>query len=200
MVIIDKKIIGLYIDKKFSVQQIADLLNISSSKIRYILDQNKIERRNRSEAIRYLNITKLNKPEFKLINNLSNSQERLKLAGAMIYWGEGTKSGNSVVLSNSSPEMIAVFLKFLREVCGISEERLRVVLHYYQNQDEGKLIGYWSQIMKIPQRQFCKSFLHNIAGGSYKTKSQYGTISLRYSDKKLLGVINSWIKEYSEKF
>jgi len=193
---IKRQVINLYLKRKLSVQQIADFLNISSSKVRYILDKNKIKRRDISDAIHCINITKFNKGEFKIKCNLSNRQQKLKLAGVMIYWGEGTKSGNSVTLSNSDPDMIKIFLKFLRGVCGISNKRLRVVLHYYQYQKEDELIKYWAKATKIPVVQFCKSFLHNKVGGSYKRVSKFGTISLRYADTQLLKIINSWIKEY----
>lgn len=117
----------------------------------------------------------------------------------MIYWGEGTKSGNSVVLSNSDPKIIRLFLKFLRVICGVAEKRLRIVIHKYPDHDENKLREFWSNITKIPNSQFCKSFLHNKPTGNYKRISEYGTISLRYSDKTLLEIINRWISEYNEK-
>lgn len=196
---IQRQIIDSYVKQKLSVQQIADFLNISSSGIRHVLDRNKIRRRSISDAIRYINITKFKKGEFKIKRNLNNHQQRLKLAGVMIYWGEGTKSGNSVVLSNSDPNLVKIFLKFLREICEVSNKRLRVVLHYYQYQKEDKLIKYWAKATKIPVGQFCKSFLHDKTGGSYKRVSKFGTISLRYSDKELLKIINLWIKEYAYK-
>jgi len=199
MPLIEDQIVRLYIKQTFSVQQIADFLNVTPSKVRYALDKRKIRRRNRSEAIRYLNITKFKKGKFKIRQKLSDSQEKLKIAGAMIYWGEGTKSGNSVTVSNSDPEIIKLFLKFLRKICGISEERLRVVIHRYPDQNENELKKYWIAVTKIPSSQFSKSFLHNKPAGSYRRISQFGTISLRYSDKELLNIINSWIKEYSKK-
>lgn len=196
---IEDQIVKLYLENKFSVQQVADFLNSTSSKVRYVLDKRNIKRRNRSDAIRYLNITKFKKEEFEIKNNINNDQEKLKIAGAMIYWGEGTKSGNSVVLSNTNPKMIKLFLKFLREICGISEKRLRVVLHRYPDQNKDVLKKYWMNITKIPSSQFSKSSLHNKPTGSYKRISPFGTVSLRYSDKKLLNIINSWIDEYGAK-
>ena len=191
---IDKNVILLYRDKFFSAQQIAEKLNLSSSKVRHILEKNGIKKRKISEAIRYLNITKFNKGTFKIKENLNVQEEKLLIAGVMLYWGEGTKSGNCVTLSNSNPEMIVLYLKFLRNICGVSENRLRVLLHIYSDHDEEKIKHFWSYITKISVSQFSKTFIHKKKSGSYKKNSEYGTISLRYSDKQLLEIINGWIK------
>jgi len=195
---LEKNIVKLYRDKFFSVQQIVEKLKISPSKVRHILDKNKIIKRKIGEAIRCLNITKFNKSVFKIKKNFNKDEEKLKIAGVMLYWGEGTKSGGTVTFSNSDPIMIEIFIKFLRKICGIAEDRLRVLLHIYTDQDEKELKRFWSNITDISESQFSKSFIHKKKGGSYKKISQYGTISLRYSDKQLLTIINSWIKDYSK--
>lgn len=195
---IDQDIIVLYKDKFYSVQQIAEKLNFSSSKIKYVLRKNGIKKRKIGEAIRYLNITKFNKGLFKIKENLNEQEEKLRVAGVMLYWGEGTKSGNCVTLSNSNPEMVALFLRFLRIICGVSENRLRVLLHIYPDHNEKEMKNFWSHLTKIPISQFSKTFVHQKKGGTYKKNSKYGTISLRYSDKKLLEIINGWIKEFAD--
>jgi hypothetical protein len=192
---LEKDIIKLYLDSLFSVQQVAEKLKISSSKARYVLKKNKIIKRNIGEAIRCLNVTKFKKGEFKIKENLNSVEEKLKVSGTMLYWGEGTKSGGTVTFSNSDPVMIKLFIKFLRNICGVAESRLRALLHVYSDQDEKKLKYFWSKITNIPESQFSKSFVHTKKGGNYKKNSQYGTMSLRYSDKQLLIIINNWIKE-----
>jgi len=189
-----------YLKDKLSVKQIADLLSITSAKVRRQLDKEHVKRRNRSEAIKYLNLTKFKKEQFVLKNKLNIKDEKLKIAGVMIYWGEGTKQGNTVTLSNSNPKIILLFLKFLRNICGISDKRLRALIHRYPDQNEKNLLDYWSSITGIPKTQFCKSFLHNkVSRGTYKSLAEHGTLSLRYSDKSLLEMINIWIDEYYNK-
>ncbi|MFH1583047.1 MAG: hypothetical protein ABIB72_01870 [Candidatus Falkowbacteria bacterium] len=191
----DKNIIILYKDKFYSVRQVAEKLNLSSSKVKYVLEKNDIKKRKISEAIRYLNITKFNKGTFKIKENLNGQEEKLRIAGIMLYWGEGTKLGNCVTLSNSNPDMVVLYLKFLRNICGVSENRLRILLHIYPEHDEEEIKNFWSRITQIPVSQFSKTFVHKKKGGTYKKNSEHGTISLRYSDKKLLEIINGWIKE-----
>ncbi len=188
----------LYLLKKLSVRQVADALGISPARVNYWLSKINIDRRSRAEAIRYLNFTKFHKGGFKIKQHLNINEEKLRVAGSMLYGGEGTKSGNSVVLSNSDPDIICLFLKFLRKICGVSDSRLRVLLHYYSDQNENELTQYWARVTNIPRSQFSRSFLHKKSAGSYKHRSEYGTISLRYSDKKLLSIINSWISGYKK--
>ncbi|HTW96047.1 MAG TPA: hypothetical protein VMD74_00095 [Candidatus Methylomirabilis sp.] len=194
---IEKDVIKLYKDSFFSVQQITEKLNLPPFKVRSILDKNLIKRRSIGDAIRYLNITKFNKSIFRVKENLNDNEEKLKIAGVMLYWGEGTKAGGTVTFSNSDPKMVRIFLKFLRKICGISESRVRALLHIYPDHNEKKLKYFWSQITGIPESQFSKTFIHRKSGGSYKNTSEYGTISLRYSDKQLLVIINNWIKDLS---
>ncbi|HOX40917.1 MAG TPA: hypothetical protein PK263_01855, partial [bacterium] len=189
---LDKKIARLY-TSGLSVQQVSDCLHLGCSKIRYSLEKQSISRRDHSSASKMLHMTKFGRKGCLIKSQLTEQEERLKLSGIMLYWGEGTKLGNSVVFSNSDPDMIKLFLDFLRQVCMVDETRLRLLLHAYSDQDEAGLRLFWSNITGIPITQFSKTFLHSRKGGTYKKTSDYGTISLRYSDKELLDVINGWI-------
>lgn len=189
----------LYIHSKLSEVQIGSRLTMSNRKVRRILDKHKIKRRSISEAISFLYITKFGKKPFRLRENLTEKDQILKAAGAMLYWGEGAKSNGSVAFSNSDPSMVTLFLHFLRRVCGIQEGRLRITLHYYQDQDLENLIAFWSKLTNVPRSHFYKSFLHMTGKkGTYKSRASYGTVSVQYSDKKLLTVILDWIREYQK--
>jgi len=195
----EKQIIDFYVSKKLSEAQISERLSLSPNHVRRVLDANKVMRRNRSEAISYVYITKFNKKPFTPRENLSEKEQVLKIAGIMLYWGEGSKKGNTVALANSDPLMVSVFMKFLRDVCGIDDHRTRATIHYYDDHKPEELLRYWSRITKISKPQFYKPFLHSGTKGTYKKKSRYGTISVQYSDKKLLQLINGWIQEYQDR-
>jgi len=195
----DKHIVDLYVSGKLSEAQIAKRLSIAPKHVRRALNVRKVTRRTRSEAIRYLYITKFDKKPFELKKGLSKREHALKIAGVMLYWGEGSKKGNTVALANSDPSMVSVFMRFLRDICGIDKDRVRATIHYYGDHDPKELLSYWSRITRIPPAQFYKPFLHANTKGTYKKKSQYGTISVQYSDKKLLRLINDWIQEYQKR-
>lgn len=172
-------------------------MRLNASRVRWVLKKYKIQKRTISEAVRQLYITKFDKKEFLLNTKLTPEQEKLKLAGIMLYWGEGTKKGHNVALANSDPVMVALFVRFLREICGIDENRLHITLHHYLDQNEPSLKKFWSKSLEIPLEQFYRSYAHLNTKGSYKKKSQYGTVSVQYSDVALLKVIIGWISEYS---
>lgn len=197
---IDPKIIRkAYISEFLSEKQIAEKFGTSSRFVRNCLDSLKVQRRSRSEAIRYIHLTKHGKRNFVLKANLSQKEQQLKLAGSMLYWGEGAKHGGTVSFANSDPEMIKVFLKFLRKVCGVSEERLRLTLHYYEDHNPPELMNFWSNVTDIPLKQFHTPYLHTRrVSGTYKRPSLHGTVQIRYNDSKLLEVIKSWISSYAK--
>lgn len=184
----------------YSEVQVSKRLGISASGVRYWLGKNGIERRSISEAITNWHITEFNKRPFKLKTNLSPFDKELRVAGAMLYWGEGNKGGGQVRFTNSDPEMIRVFLAFLRRICGVSEERLRVLVHMYPDHDEKEVLKFWTKITKIPLSQFNKSFVHAGKKGTYKKKSKYGTLALTYSDRQLLALLLRWVNEYRNRF
>jgi len=196
---INKKLISeLYLENRLSMVQIAERLNISPSSVRYCLDKGDIQRRDIGEAINSWYFTKLNKKPFQLKLKLSFNDQKLKIAGIMLYWGEGSKTGNTVKFSNSDPDMTRIFLLFLRNICGIREERLKALIHVYPDLNEKKLKLFWSKVTNIPIKNFYKSHVHKGKKGTYKNKTRYGTLAISYSDKRLLQTILNWISAYKK--
>lgn len=196
----DPVVIRLYTKQKLSETQIAKKYSVSTNQIRRILDAHNVPRRSISEAVRYHHITKFNKRPFKLRQTLTQGERALRTAGTMLYWGEGAKRNGAVALTNSDPLMIMLFLRFLRDICGVNETRLRITLHYYTDLDPEILIPFWSRVTGVPRSQFHKPFLHSNTRGTYGTKSAYGTVCVQYSDSALLKVILGWIVEEQERF
>ncbi len=180
------------------MKQISGKLGLSHSTVNHCLVKNNIKKRLISKAIEYCYITRFNKKPFDLKKHLSNEEKKLKIAGIMIYLGEGVKEGNSVVLTSSDPKVIKIFLQFLRIICGVSEDRLKILLHTYPDHSEKELKNFWSKITDIPKNQFNKTHSHEGKKGTYKKKSLYGTVSLRYNDTRLLKQILFWIDEYAK--
>lgn len=193
-----KAIEKAYVLERLSEKQIAEKYRISSNAVRRSLDSLKVLRRTRSEAGRCAYITRHGKKEFVLRQHLTHQDEHLKIAATMLYWGEGAKNGGVVSFSNSNPEMIRIFMRFMRRICGVDEKRLRVTLHYYEDHDPQKLMQFWSKVTSIPLEQFHTPFLHKRKlTGTYRNPSRYGTVLVRYGDVKLLETIRSWIRSYT---
>jgi len=135
------------------------------------------------------------KPQFQPKESLSVYDNYLKISGLMLYWAEGTFKGNTVDFANSDPDMIKIFLRFLREICGIKEERLRIYLYAYSYQDITKIKRFWHKITGIPLKQFTKPFIRHNDHFSNR-KLTFGLIHVRYNDKKLLFLIKEWLEKY----
>ncbi len=187
------RIKSLYWDKEFNIEEVANKLGVSFWSLYNFMTKNNIVRRSPSE-VNYV-VNKI-KPQFKTKENLSVSQERLKVAGIMLYWAEGTLRGNTVDFANSNPQMIKIFLKFLREICGINDGRLRVYLYAYSYHNLKELKAYWHNVTEVPLSQFTKPYVREGNPNLSNRKLPYGLIHIRYNDKRLLATIKFWIDEY----
>ena len=98
---------------------------------------------------------------FSLKSKLSPEERKLKVIGIILYWGEGYKATKAIGVdfANSDSSMIFIFLKFLREVCGVNEDKLRIYLYCYSNQNIDKIRRYWSRLLKVPIKQFSKPYV-----------------------------------------
>lgn len=187
------KVEELYRGNKYTVREIADKLRVSYWWLYNFMDRYNINRRGHSEASYLSNRLK---PKFREKHILSFADSKLKIAGIMLYWAEGTFIGNTVDFTNSNPDMIRLFLKFLRNVCGVSENRLRVYLYGYSYHDVEELKKYWGKITGIPLSQFTKPYIRKDNPNFSNRKLPHGLTHIRYNDKRLLFLIKNWIEEY----
>lgn len=194
----------LYYQKEMSAFEIGKIINRNESTVYKFMKRNGLPRRKFREA----NEVKFNKKPltFLIRENLSLKEEKLKIAGIMLYWAEGAKIGLTttgsklVDFANSDPKMIKLFLKFLREICEVDAKRLRIYLYCYSNQDIRKLKQYWHKITKIPLAQFTKPYVRQDFDLNKSGKMKYGLVHVRYSDKKLLLQIEKWIDQYLKEY
>jgi len=188
----------LYFQEKASMRQIADRLGISLDAVVYFMRRNNLPRRSLAESNRLKFDRK--KPSFseKPIN--SSEAAELRAIGAMLYWGEGYKSEKSsgIDFANSDPEMVKMFLRFLRSSYFLDEHRLRVLLYCYSDQNTNELKRFWSDLTGIPASQFTKPYIRDDYSKGRKMK--YGLVHIRYSDKKLLFKVKEMIDYYKKKF
>ena len=182
---IDNEIKKLYISG-FSLSEVAQKVKMSSSGVKYILLKNGIRLRNRSDAVRVKHHKRLDSYGCNLPKKVPVTLKKLYTTGLALYWGEGSKTGNTVAIANSDPLLILTFLDFLRKICHVDERRLHILIHYHNDQDEKNLIDFWSKLTKINKKQFYLSTVHSKNKKNSTKGLKFGTISLRYSDSVLL--------------
>ncbi|MEK7652051.1 MAG: hypothetical protein AAB351_02505 [Patescibacteria group bacterium] len=139
------------------------------------------------------------------------SKRELFILGVGLYWAEGykrqiykdgkAKTYHPVSLSNSDPNLVKIFLRFLREVCGASSEKITAHLRIYEHQNEKELLKFWSQVTKIAPSRFSK-FYYGVSKSSQHKRPfnilPYGTIQIRINDTKLYHQIMGWIEGLEE--
>jgi len=124
----------------------------------------------------------------------------LFIAGLMLYWGEGdSKIENSQVrLSNTSPNLIKLFSLFLKNICALPIERIKISLILYPDLNEKSCVSFWSAAAGIPENQFRKS---QIIKGKHPTKKlAYGICMIHLTSRQLKEKIFVWINLFHKQF
>jgi len=119
----------------------------------------------------------------------------IKLIGAMLYWGEGSKSrGVGVNISNSDPKLIKFMIYWLKEICKVPPEKIKARLNIHADQNDNKIKKYWSNITGIPLDSFGKSYIKPEGTGHRKNILHNGVIRIGIGDENLRHRIMTWIK------
>lgn len=140
----------------------------------------------------------------KRINNRTfNLRE---IIGLIIWWTEGTKSyrdkrwKNSwlyhVDVTNTNPDIIRLFLAFLRKDIGIDESRLKLQLQIHEGDNQKLLESYWSNVTHIPKLRFTKTIIRPKGNKIGKSK---GTCKVRYCDKNTYNRLSYLLKTLLKK-
>ncbi|KKR04128.1 MAG: hypothetical protein UT32_C0034G0008 [Parcubacteria group bacterium GW2011_GWC2_39_14] len=138
------------------------------------------------------------------IKNLT--QKELKLVGAALYWAEGYKrliikngkerTYHPVSFANSDPNLIKLFLRFLREICHVSDQQIMAEIRIYQHMNEKNLIEFWQKITNLPRKNFQKTYYGVSKSSQGKrpfNRLPYGTIAIRINSTVLFHKIMGWI-------
>lgn len=186
-----EKLLSLKIlyDSGLSMQEVGVKLGKSVWAISSIMKRRHLIRRPASMTN---NIKFRNSPlSFQPKLHITQAEERLKVAGLMLYWGEGGKKGiNGIDFANSDPQMISLFIKFLRQIYQPTESKFRVYLYSYNSLPAIELINYWSKLTNIPEKQFTKPYIRTKSEQKHD-KMPHGLIHIRYHDKRLLELVLS---------
>ncbi len=100
--------------------------------------------------------------------------EVAKLMLVMLYLGEGAKNKKgSLMLGNSDPAIVRLFLQLLRKCYKIDESKFRCTVQCRADQDINFLEKFWSNVTQIPSRQFYKARIDPRTIGKPTKKSDY---------------------------
>ena len=111
------------------------------------------------------------------------SEREIFLVGVALYWAEGGKKHRRVVLTNSDPNMIRLWIFWLQKCMGVNKDRLTCCvginqIHEYRIE---KVQDYWLKVVGVPINQFLKPSFKKVQNKKiYKNHDRhYGTLTLR---------------------
>lgn len=81
----------------------------------------------------------------------------LHMAGCMLYWAEGAKRNAAAVrLINADPNMIKLFVRFLREELKVKDELINVSVqcHTIDTVERERIKQYWLDLLDLPETNF----------------------------------------------
>ena len=117
----------------------------------------------------------------------------LFIAALSLYWGEGDKVSRGLVrLANTDGLMIKLFVNFLSDICGVSENRIKVSLLIYPDLEETACKLYWANQTGLPQENFTKVI--QIVGRHKTKRLQYGVCTVSTGSTYLKIKMNIWIE------
>lgn len=99
---------------------------------------------------------------------LAGPHRELAIVVAMLYWGEGSKKVCEFI--NSDGKMLQVYLKMIRVVLEVQEERIKPTLRIFTGMYRKEALKYWSDITDIPAGKF----LVRLNDGGTRGKTRYG--------------------------
>ena len=173
-----------------SYSQIKNALKISKSTLScwlkdYPLSKQRIDelRGNNEQRIEKFRETMGRKHENRLkevyetekVNILPLSDREIFIFGLGLYWGEGTKRQmKELSISNTDPDLIKFFIYWLEKSLNVSRQKVRILLHLYEDMNIEKEQKYWSETLDIPLSQFYKPYIKKTSQADIKHKGGFG--------------------------
>jgi transcriptional regulator with XRE-family HTH domain len=133
---------------------------------------------------------------------LARRAEPLHVLGCMLYWGEGGKRPPyRVCFSNTDPEMIRLFVAFLRAYFDISDGDIRIKCHLFADHVERQreIERYWLSVAGLPPGSLRKSVVNVYSRSSKRkrvNKLPNGTCQVILSRVHVVQSILGSIQEY----
>lgn len=205
---VKKQAIGLR-KQGLSLSEISSRLSISKSITSLWLRETKLSRKAKAQLIeKHKEKSKktLSKINLKRNDQLDKLYSKLRAAGSRdvglnmserdlfflgigLYMGEGYKKGNNEIgLTNSDPEIINIFIKFVTKIYKIKQADLilRIAINSIHKNRLEQVEDYWIKKTGIKKDQFTKSHLIDLKNKKtyLNHENYYGTIRVKVRNPK----------------
>ena len=134
---------------------------------------------------------------FKIKKRLTKNDKELLLCGLMLYWAEGSRRNkHTIQMANLDYRLILLFIKFLKIICCLKEEKICLNIQLYKEFNREKTRNYWSRILGVPKR-FISVHIHtDVRIKPNRQWSKYGIARIEIRNIKL----KQWIDETLDKY
>lgn len=132
---------------------------------------------------------------------LAGAREPLHVAGCMLYWGEGWKAKNQVHISNSDPELLRLFVAFLRVYFHVCDEDVLITCNLFADHQarQHEIERFWLEALSLPESSLRKSIVNVYSKDSKKkrlNKLPYGTCRVVVNQTAVVQSIYGSIQDY----
>ncbi len=103
----------------------------------------------------------------------------LWLLGTALYWAEGAKQkphniSQQTRISNSDPSMILLIIRWLRDCCAITADRVSVELYIHESANIVAALQFWSRTLQIPSTRIpVRLKRHRLSSSRRNTGANY---------------------------
>ncbi|HXG77406.1 MAG TPA: hypothetical protein VNJ53_12645 [Gaiellaceae bacterium] len=145
------------------MKEIARLLGVSQSSAslwvrdvrltpgqRRALDERAQEERNRSRRAHFRDERRGYQAHGR---RLAQRGDAVHAAGTTLYWAEGEKGSRNVArLTNSDPELVRFFVRFLRAFYDVRDEQIRITCHLFAGhlERQREIERFWLETLELP--------------------------------------------------
>ena len=132
---------------------------------------------------------------------LAHAGDPLHQMGCMLYWAEGARSRNHLEFTNSDPEMVDLFVHFLRRCYGVANERiaLRVNVHLDNGLTLEEIETWWLRRLGLPRGSLRRALVNRPSRASQRKRRTlpYGTVRVVVSSTALVQSVFGAIQTYA---
>jgi len=133
---------------------------------------------------------------------LARRGDSLHAAGCMLYWAEGSKARHVAQLSNSDPEVLRFFVRFMRAYFDVPDEKFRVTCNLFADHlaRQNEIEAFWLEALGLSRSSLRKSIVNVYSKYSQKKRRNmlpYGTCRVTVCSTRIVQSIYGSIQEYA---
>lgn len=201
---IRKKAIQLRVEKKLTIDEIAERLSLSKTTIYYWVNHIEIPRKPaqgfrtedqiRGTKAMQARYTRAREAAYRrgLAEFETLSEDLTFRDFVCMYIGEGSKRDrNTVAICNSDPTVVVLGNKWIRQE---GKNKIRYSVQYHADQDLEQIVAFWSQLLGVSPEAINlqrKSNSNQLAGRSWR--SEHGVLTVSMGDTQLRARLQAWM-------